>query len=147
MRTVLRTVRTLPNHTIPNLTVPIKDPIGSRGLAPTTDGDDDATKGPRLTPRQVFDLYNTVCVRLPKVRDLTNSRAGKLRTRIGEHPDIDWWRDVFTKINSIPFYYGDGPSGWKASLDWLIKNDTNAQKVLEREDAPSSPSRFEGLVK
>jgi hypothetical protein len=52
------------------------------------------------------------------------------------HPDLDWWRLVFQRIQDSPFCRGEtggrnGQAPWTADLDWIIANDTNAAKVLE----------------
>ena len=83
------------------------------------------------TTKQVFELYNQICTKLPKARELTEKRKEKIKVRLKEHSELDFWRCVFEKANDTPFLYGDNKNGWTARLDWFIENDTNAIKVLE----------------
>ena len=67
-------------------------------------------------------------------RVLTESRASKVRQRLAEEPDLDWWSQAIDKLAMSKFARGspskDGRS-WRASFDWLIANDTNATKAYE----------------
>jgi hypothetical protein len=86
---------------------------------------------PSATPQAVVESYNAICTSLPRVEKLTDNRRKHLAPRIREHPDIDWWRRLFQRVQTTPFLRGNGRTGWRASFDWLIANDTNAIKVLE----------------
>ena len=95
------------------------------------DGDGAAAPAPSIAPALIVEMYNTICVDLPKVRGLTESRRKHLLPRIKEHPDIEWWRRLFQRVQTTPFCTGDNDRGWRADFGWLIENDTNALKVLE----------------
>jgi hypothetical protein len=79
--------------------------------------------------RELTDLWNTTCTALPRVGVLSVKRANKIRLRLREHP-IEYWGEVFTRMNRTPFLIGEGERGWKASLDWVINNSDNADKVM-----------------
>ena len=67
-------------------------------------------------------------VRLP----LTGQREQKARSRLREHPDQDFWLEVFAAIRASKFLLGtNGKSSWQITLDWLLENDTNAVRVAE----------------
>ena len=90
----------------------------------------------KFTPRQFIDLWNSICTRMPKAH-LTESRAGKIRSRIkefGENPE-ETAREIFTRINQSDFLCGlkngDGHRNFKGDLGWIIENDTNWVKVIE----------------
>jgi hypothetical protein len=97
----------------------------------TEEGEGEAAPPPSIAPPEVKNLYDRTCLSLPKWKAITDSRADKLRVRIKEHPDIQWWADLFRKAEATPFCKGVNDRGWKANLDWLIENDSNALKVLE----------------
>ena len=66
-------------------------------------------------------------VRLP----LSDSRKRKLRLRLQEHPEEDFWDTVFTNIGRSKFLIGNGSQGWKCTFDFIIENDTNCVKIAE----------------
>ncbi len=76
----------------------------------------------------LLSLWNEV-VKIPMVRVLTRARAEKMRIRLREHPDLDWWRAVFEEIRGSNFLRGS--KGWRATFNWIIENEENAVKVLE----------------
>jgi len=78
----------------------------------------------------MVSAYNRLCPSLPRLRDMTFKRSTKIRTRLREHP-LEWWEDVFVRTERSAFLTGGGDRGWRASLDWLIRNDTQAVEVLE----------------
>jgi len=80
---------------------------------------------------EIVELYNRVCMSLPNVQKLTDSRKRKLTARWKEMPDIEQWKRLFNEVEQIPFLKGENDRGWKASFDWLIENDSNITKVLE----------------
>jgi len=68
---------------------------------------------------------------LPVVRKMTDSRRKKLIARMREADFADHWQEIVDRIAASSFCTGGGTTGWKASFDWLIANDTNYAKVLE----------------
>ncbi len=88
-----------------------------------------ATKS--LTPQEFLELYHSLCPNLRKVRTLTNGRKDKIKTRLKEHPEPEYWEAVFRKANSTPFLTGENDRGWKAGLDFIIRNDTIPERILE----------------
>lgn len=79
----------------------------------------------------LVELWNSICVDLPKVKFLSNSREKKIRDRLKEHPQIEFWIEVFEKCQNTPFLRGENKSGWKVTFNWLFLNDNNALKVIE----------------
>jgi len=83
-------------------------------------------------------LWNEICgEKLPKVRELTDNRKRQIRSRLKKKP-FPWWKTVFEKIVRLPFYCGGGEHGWKCTIDYIIRNDTNAVKILEYEETQIS---------
>ena len=75
-------------------------------------------------------------IRLP----LSDSRKRKLRLRLQEHPEEDFWDTVFTNIGQSKFLIGNGSQGWKCTFDFLIENDTNCVKIAEGQYAERKSS-------
>lgn len=81
-----------------------------------------------LTPLQ--ELWNLICLDLPKVKENSNSRKAKEIVRLRERR-LEKWKAVFETLNNSDFCKGINDRGWQATYDWIISNDTNAVKVLE----------------
>ena len=80
-------------------------------------------------PQALADAWNEICINLPRVGVVSDKRVAKVKARLKQAP-IDYWRTVFTKMNTTPFLNGENDRGWKATFDWVIKNDENADKVM-----------------
>ena len=77
----------------------------------------------------VVRLYNDLCPSLPSVRTLSDKRKRDIKTRLKKYT-LDDFRKVFEKAEKSSFLRGDNERGFRASLDWLIK-DGNMAKVLD----------------
>ncbi len=98
-----------------------------------------------VSPEEIVEAWKRLCVPkgAPDIREITGDRRKKMLLRIREHPNFDWWDELFARAARTPFLFGTGNRGWKASLDWLVDNQTNAVKILEgRYD--NGPTRQEG---
>ncbi|GAH08449.1 unnamed protein product [marine sediment metagenome] len=81
--------------------------------------------------------------RLPKCRYMTDSRMRKLAARLKEPLFADNWKLIIDKMEASDFVTGNiianasyyvtnkDVRSWKATIDWLLANDTNYVKVLE----------------
>lgn len=101
------------------------------------------TKGEEKKPKErniqypyqdIVDLWNSVCVSLPKVAKLTDKRRQKIRCRCdewGKTPEV-WLQtaeDIFRRIQASDFCKGS--TGWTATFDWLFDSGGNSIKVME----------------
>jgi len=81
----------------------------------------------------LVDLWNaTTKPPIPRCRELTDDRRRRIRARTLRRPDLSDWRIAFEYVQSDAFYRGEGGRGWIVDFDWMLKNDTNITKVLER---------------
>lgn len=77
--------------------------------------------------------WNEICggaygqIRMP----LGDARIKNLQARWQENPDLDFWRDVFTRLSVAKHCLGENEKGWMADFDWLIKNNDGYKKLLE----------------
>ena len=84
----------------------------------------------------IADLWNSVCVSLPKVQKLSEARRQKIKCRCdewGKTPDV-WMQtaeDIFRRIQSSDFLKGSNSHQWVATFDWLFSNSGNSIKVME----------------
>jgi hypothetical protein len=101
---------------------------------------------PSPTPYgKIKEAYNKICVSLPRIQAMTDSRKEKVKVRWGELGTIERFEEVFIKAESTPFLKGNNDRNWKATFDWLMENDKNYLKVLEgaydkgKNDGPLKP--------
>jgi len=88
--------------------------------------------------RTVTD-WNSFCDRFPtlsKIQEVSEKRRGKLKKLFRSKTFRDF-QAILTAIEEQPFLINGNPDSeknknWRVSLDWLIENDTNFLKVLER---------------
>ncbi len=71
---------------------------------------------------------------LPKIKEFTGSRKRQLCTRAREQVFYENWRLIIDKLRASPFHIGQNDRGWRANVDWLLKNDGNYVKIFERTD-------------
>ena len=83
----------------------------------------------------ICDLWNSVCVSLPKIAKITEARKQKIRSRLDEfgcQPE-EWLttaETLFKRVQASDFLTGR-KTDWKASFDWLFENGKNWVKVTE----------------
>lgn len=84
--------------------------------------------------QDVIDGWNSICAghgRLPRKLKPTESLKTKIRLRLKEHPEDEFWETVFNKCVDSPFLSGRSSKWRGATLDWLVENPNNAVKVYE----------------
>lgn len=89
----------------------------------------------RYPYQEIADLWNALCVSLPRVIKLSEARKQKIRCRCdewGKTPEI-WMQtaeELFKRIQASDFL--NGRSGrWSATFDWIFDNSGNSIKVME----------------
>lgn len=98
---------------------------------------------PSVPYQKIKDLYNQICGEiLPSIRTVSDRRRKHLRARWKEEGNLQVFEELFQKTINNDFLTGDNDRGWKADFDWLIKNQTNFNKVLEgKYDSGSKKSK------
>lgn len=110
--------------------------------------------------QEMVDLWEQHIVQklFPKnwqgIIQLTENRKSQLESLFSFHfqNDIRQWERFCLRVKVIPFLMGEGPNGWHATLDWILK-DRNLAKVLEgnyddpnrMENESSHETMFSGL--
>ena len=81
---------------------------------------------------EIVKLYHQICLSLPKVIKLTESRKKTIKARYEEYDrDIGVFRKVFQYAEDNDFYKGNNNNNWKADFDWLI-SPNKMIKILEK---------------
>jgi hypothetical protein len=81
--------------------------------------------------QKIKKLYNDICKSLTPIRKISDTRKKHLNARWEEEKNIDIFKEVFERTENSSFLTGNNNRNWKANFDWLTKNDTNFNKVLE----------------
>jgi len=79
--------------------------------------------------QEIVELYNSICVSFPMVKNLSKARKAAIGARY-KHYDLNDFRLLFQKAEESDFLKGNNKNNWSANFDWLIR-DTNMPKVLE----------------
>ena len=96
----------------------------------------------RNTPYElIVNLFHEICVTLPAVKILSDSRKSSVRQRFKEF-DIDKFESVFRKVNDSEFLSGRNGKWTNCNFDWIMKQ-SNFIKILEgnydNKNATNSP--------
>lgn len=118
----LRTVRNERNETRRDET---EKPIASAAILETAEPSPPSQLDFR--PKQLFEIWNANCGSLSKASRLTDPRRQKIKSRLTEEPDLEYWRAVIQRMAKSTFCV----EGKWATFDWLIENGNNHVKVSE----------------
>lgn len=84
--------------------------------------------------QDICDLWNSICVSMPRVCKLSEDRRQKIKNRCnewGKTPEawLQTAEDIFKRMEASDFLKGS--TGWKATFDWIFSNSANSIKVME----------------
>jgi len=88
-------------------------------------------KNKKVSYNEFVSFFNIECPSLPSVKEINDTRKSKIRTRWKEHPDINYWINVFKEIEASDFLTGRNGKWHNCNIDWIIANNNNYTKVLE----------------
>ena len=95
--------------------------------------EDQELKEPRI-PHVAFQEAWNSHPSLKHIRSMTKDRRRKLAVRAEAKDFRDNWQQAIDALTKIPFYRGENDRGWRANIDWFLRNDTNWLQALERID-------------
>lgn len=84
---------------------------------------------PKINYQEIADMYNAICISLPRMTTLSDKRKEAISARL-KHYTVDQFREMFTKAENSAFLKGSNNRNWTANFDWLVK-DANFAKVLD----------------
>lgn len=104
-----------------------------------------STRPPALC-QQVIDMFNSVCISLPKVKTLSSARKKAISARLREiDNDMDELRRIFERVEASDFLCGRKKE-WTASFDWIMK-PSNFLKIREGNyDQHTQPYHIDGRI-
>ncbi len=81
------------------------------------------------TFNNILVSFNSLCIKLPQIKQLTNKRNATIRGRIKDFSEKEII-EVFRIVSKNKFLNGDNDRNWKADFDWIM-NPNNFIKILE----------------
>ncbi len=87
---------------------------------------------------KIKELYHSICVSFPKIKDITGNRKKAIAARWRTHKSLEIFQELFTIAESSPFLKGENDRNWSADFDWMMK-PTNFSKILEHKYDDRSP--------
>ena len=75
------------------------------------------------------DIYNSICINLPKVLKTTDKRKTAIR-KFAKEFSVEEFKTICINLNRSEYYTGDNDTGWKANFDYIMRTD-KANKFLE----------------
>jgi hypothetical protein len=87
-------------------------------------------KSQNSSTKQIVDMYNEICISLPKVVVISEARTKAIQARLKRYKDVSVFRELFEKAERSDFLKGANNRNWNADFDWLTK-DQNMAKVLD----------------
>lgn len=79
--------------------------------------------------QSVIDSFNSICISLPKVQKLTDTRKKKIKNTSKLLREMTF-EDVFCKVESSDFLSGRNGKWTACCFDWIL-NPTNLTKIIE----------------
>ena len=90
---------------------------------------ENTTQPKRIDYQRVLDLYNSICVSLPKAAQLSDARKKAIKARLNKFTMEDLER-AFGIVEESQFLKGSNNRNWIANFDWVMK-ETNLVKILD----------------
>jgi len=118
---------------------------GKRGDDLPHAGEPAAVKSIPIPFEQIKQMYNEICVSLPKIQVIDGERRKAVAARYKTYGgDLEIFRILFEKSEASDFMKGANNRNWSADFDWITK-PTNMAKILEgkydnRINQPRAPS-------
>ena len=94
--------------------------------------------------QRVVNSYNSICTKLPEVRSLTEKRKQAIQHLLKSH-EVTEIEEAFKKANDSNFLTGVNDRGWKANLDFILREDkfVNILEGAYTDKSKASRNKFE----
>ena len=107
---------------------PLDGQIVKNGVTSSEKSDTNNIKKLKEASSAFMEYWNSK-ENLPPIRKLTDVRKRKFIARSKDPDFTNNWQLIIDKISRSRFLTGG--NGWRADIDWILKNSTNYTKVLE----------------
>ena len=90
----------------------------------------EAEASAEVRAEDVVELYNIICVSLPKVTKITDARRKSIQARLKENQPQDF-RKVFEKAEASDFLSGRSGKWQMCTFDWIVGSPSHWQRIIE----------------
>lgn len=90
----------------------------------------EAEASSEVRAEDVVELYNIICVSLPKVTKITDARRKSIQARLKENDPQDF-RKVFEKAEASDFLSGRSGKWQMCTFDWIVGSPSHWQRIVE----------------
>lgn len=100
---------------------PIASPSPSPIAKEKTSSSEPEPSSPEI--QMAFSIYNEVAKRnsIPIAQKLSEQRKKGLKARLKDAGGLEGWRIAMEKVDGNPFLTGKGERGWKADIDFFLR--------------------------
>jgi hypothetical protein len=84
--------------------------------------------------KSTLQNWNSFCQKFPvlsSIKEMTGKRRDKLKKRFEKESFRDF-NAILESMKDQTFLFGENNHKWRVSFDWIIENDTNYIKILEK---------------
>lgn len=106
-----------------------------------------SSKKESVSIEEAISAYNELAdeIGLPKAQRFTESRRTALRLRLEECGGLEGWAVALAKIRGSPFLRGENDRGWRASLDFMLRQSSFTKIMEGAYDRPATPDPTEAI--
>ena len=90
---------------------------------------DKSSAGENINYQKIVDMYNEICISLPRVKSISDARKKSIKARLRKY-SLEDIKQAFANAEESDFLKGNNPRNWTADFDWIMK-DANIAKVLD----------------
>lgn len=98
---------------------------------------------PPLKLEDFVEYWNSFS-QLPEVKVLSKSRRGKFNCRCREKPFAENWKTIIEELSCSDFHCGQNDRNWRADIDWILRNDSNYVKFIEKKNTRKTKPKKSG---
>ena len=80
---------------------------------------------------EIKKSFNEICLDLPNIKGITSKRKTKVANRWKEQSNINYWIEIFKKVQASDYLTGRNGKWLNCSFDWIFENDNNYIKIDE----------------
>lgn len=91
---------------------------------------EEAADDEKVPYKKIMELYNTICVHYPSIRDINGKRKQAVSARYKANPDIEIFKRLFEKAEASKFLQGNNDRGFRADFDFMM-NASRFDRLLE----------------
>lgn len=115
-----------------------------RGFVPNKKRIEDNKKRIEDNRNDIVEIYNSLCINLPRIQKITDKRKKAIDNFIKEYT-LEQFEEICNIANSSEFLTGNNDRNWKADFDFLMRTD-KATAILEGKYNNKKRDKMDGFI-